>query len=89
MDTSAHMRMWLYTAMHLHDDSLEKSDIHYGIDYPTLKTNEPLLITISNAKKVGVMQANGMTASKEHEETVGDELFKEFQTRMNIETEEE
>lgn len=89
MDTGAHMRMGLYTAMHLHDNSLEQSDIHYGIDYPTLKTNEPLLITISNAKKVGVMHADGMSASQEHSETIGEELMQEFYKLMNKETEEE
>ena len=89
MDTGAHMRMGLYTAMHLHDNSLEKSDIHYGIDYPTLKTNEPLLITISNASKVGVMHSDGLSASQEHSETIGEELMKEFYKLMDKETEEE
>ena len=89
MDTGAHMRMGLWTAMHMHDDSLDKADIHYGIDYPTLKTNEPLLITISNANKVGVMHADGMSASQEHSETIGEELMKEFYKLMDKKTEEE
>tara|TARA_R100001463_G_scaffold111524_1_gene166384 strand:- start:732 stop:1346 length:615 start_codon:yes stop_codon:yes gene_type:complete len=76
MDTGAHLRMGLYGAMALHDGSIEEADIHYGINLPSNQYNEPLLITISNAKRVGVMHANGL---KPDNEGLDEQLAKDFQ----------
>lgn len=85
MDTGAHVRMGMYSMIELKMEG-KLSDVHFGEFMPTVKYNEPMLITISNNDHIGV-EHNNQTETLE--EFKGVEIDKDFTEYLKKQAEEE
>lgn len=76
MDTAAHIRMGINIDT---ENGGFRGPIHYSDAFPTIKYNEPMMITISNPQFVGVVASD---VEKVNGQKVQDSLAKAFQDYM-------